>query len=194
MHSTFPPGWRTDSQGASTHACARHSHLDGGRLPEGGLGLASASEEDGQEVNQHLDGGRIPKRGQGGLGLASVSEEDGQEVNQHLDGGRIPEVRPPMHALNTPTRMEDSFPRRAEGFAMDWAAIKVSNLLHPSHDIARPSHPSNGTLQRIQSLQHLEQKVKSRFGYTRATWRVRNAGFGSKAISIAGLTGANCRF
>ncbi|KAI0291212.1 hypothetical protein B0F90DRAFT_1671595 [Multifurca ochricompacta] len=129
-----------------------------------------------------------------------------------------------MHALDTPTWMEDGFPsmdrvglglqvrrrkmvkrsintwmedrflRRAEGFAMDWAAIKVSNLLHPSHDIARPSHPSNGTLQRIQSLQHLEQKVKSRFGYTRATWRARDAGFGSKAISIAGLTGANCRF
>ncbi|KAI0288613.1 hypothetical protein B0F90DRAFT_1827273 [Multifurca ochricompacta] len=76
-----------------------------------------------------------------------------------------------MHALDTPTWMEDRFPRRAEGFAMDWAAIK-----------------------RIQSLQHLEQKVKSRFGYTRATWHARNAGFGSKAISIAGLTGANRGF
>ncbi|KAI0298760.1 hypothetical protein B0F90DRAFT_1818428 [Multifurca ochricompacta] len=165
MRSTLPPGWRTASRGASTHACARHSRTWG-----------------------------LRQCGQGGLGLASASEEDGQEVNQHLDGGRIPKVHPPMHALGTPTRMEDGFPRHAEGFAMDWAAIKVSNLLHPSHDIARPSHPSNGTLQRIQSLQHLEQKVKSRFGYTRATWRMRDAGFGSKAISIAGLTGANCRF
>ncbi|KAI0294132.1 hypothetical protein B0F90DRAFT_1821440 [Multifurca ochricompacta] len=112
-----------------------------------------------------------------------------------------------MHALDTPERgvyismdrvglglQTIDTHRCAEGFAMDWAAIKVSNLLHPSHGITRPSHPSNGTLQRIQSLQHLEQKVKSRFGYTRATWHVRDAGFGSKAISIAGLTGANCGF